>query len=151
MPNPRPAKEWDIFRTARKAGKKSAAEESCSKDDNMTIAEVLAELKALRSKFGSKLNRIDGCLNVQFYLSIREQFFGHQARRLLQQKRIDEAETRISATEDTLSRMEASLAVAMKRIAQLKYKIWRTMEGVKTSGYLVLRKAQRALTCFWTL
>lgn len=38
------------------------------------------------------------------------------------EKRIDEAETRISATEDTLEWIDSTLAEAVKRIAQLEAK-----------------------------
>lgn len=127
MPNPKPVKECDIFKKANKGGKKTpktASDETGSEGDKMAIAEVLSELKALRSEFGSKLDVIDGRLDAMSNsISALEDKFSDIRRDVSSnEKRIDEAETRISDTDDTLHHMEASLAAAMKRIAQLESK-----------------------------
>lgn len=127
MPNSQPVKECEIFGKARKASKKSskkAPEETLSNQDNMAIAEVLSELKALRSEFGTKLDAIDGRLNVMTTsISAVEDSLSDISRDVTaNEKRIDEAETRIADTEDKLSHLEASLATAIKRIAQLETK-----------------------------
>lgn len=127
MSNPQPVKECEIFGKARKAGKKSSKkppEETLSNQDNMAIAEVLTELKALRSEFGSKLDAIDGRLNemANSILSVENNLSDISRDVTANEKRIDEAETRISGTEDKLNRLEASLAAATERIAQLESK-----------------------------
>ena len=60
MSNPPATKQCEIFTRRRKANTATTTTTAAEASSNMaTIADVLAELKSLRSDFGSKLDNID--------------------------------------------------------------------------------------------
>lgn len=66
MPKPPAAKECVIFSNARKTSSRNAKTASPAKDieasDMANVADVLTELKSLRSEFSSKLDGINNQL-----------------------------------------------------------------------------------------
>ncbi|CAM4618846.1 unnamed protein product [Leuciscus chuanchicus] len=89
-----------------------------------SVADVLTELKSLRSEFSSKLDGI----NIQLgeltnSVSVMESNLGEIKRDVTaNEQRIEEAETRIAATEDALDKAERALAKATKRLTYLEEK-----------------------------
>lgn len=128
MPKPSAVKECDIFTRARKTNSQSAKTTPPAEDDeanNMAnVADVLTELKALRSEFGSKLDGINGHLSeLTSSISVLENNLGEIKREVkTNEKRIEEAEIRIAATEEMLVKTETALAAAAKRLAHLEEK-----------------------------
>lgn len=129
MPKPLPLKECDIFTKARKttstrSAKVSPSTESVEAGSMADLAEVLTELKALRSEFGSKLDGINNRLELMASsVSVLENSLTDIKREIsANEKRIEETESRISAIEDRLDRTESELTMATKRIAHLEMK-----------------------------
>lgn len=88
------------------------------------IADVLAELKSLRSDFGSKLDNIDNRLSdvANSIVTIEGRLSDMERDVSAGTARVGEAETRISAAEDELTRTQVLLASASKRLAFLESK-----------------------------
>lgn len=88
------------------------------------IADVLTELKALRSEFGSKLDGINKRLDVMANsISALESNLSDIKQDVsANEKRIGEAEARIAVAEDQINGAESALISAAKRIAELELK-----------------------------
>ena len=118
------------------------------------ISDVLAELKSLRSDFGSKLDNIDNCLPdvansivaIESKLSDMEQDVAANA------TRIGESETRIATTEDKVQHTQEALASATTLIAYLESKT-EDLEnrGRRTCGFLVYVNELKEISHFLTL
>lgn len=129
MPKPPVAKECDIFSNARKTSSRSARTASPVESveaNNMaaSVADVLTELKSLRSEFSSKLDGINNQLGeLTNSVSVMESSLGEIKREVAaNEQRIEEAETRIAATEDALDKAERALVKATKRLTYLEEK-----------------------------
>ncbi|XP_026020582.1 uncharacterized protein LOC113020645 [Astatotilapia calliptera] len=115
-------KQCDIFTRRRKTG---AIPSTSDTDANMaSIAEVLDELKSLRSDFGAKLDSIDIRLTgMASAVTALEGKVSEVKQDILNQgAHIEEAEARIAEVESTLEKTETSLNSAIKRIALLEAK-----------------------------
>ena len=88
------------------------------------IADVLTELKSLRSEFSSKLDGINNQLGeLTNSISVMENNLGEIKRDVTaNEHRIEEAEARIVTTEDALDKTERALAKATKRLTYLEEK-----------------------------
>ena len=132
------AKECDIFSNARKTSPQTAKTASpvesitASNAGMANVADVLTELKSLRSEFGSKLDGINNQLGeLKNSISVMENNLGEIKRDVTaNEKRVDETETRITAAEDALDRTERALAKATKRLAYMEEK----MEDLENRG-----------------
>lgn len=122
---------YDIFTRARAASSITAettppTDASSSTDANKmaNMAAVLAELKLIRTDFGSKLDNIDNRLTdvVNSITSLEGKMINVERDVSSNTKRIDEAEARISTAEDQLRKAETELTSAAKRIAYLESK-----------------------------
>lgn len=128
MQKPSAAKECDIFLRARTTGSRSAKKtppvNAAEANDMANVADVLKELKSLRSEFGSKLDGINNRLgDLANSISVLENNLGEVRHEVTaNEKRIEEAEARIAATEEMLDKMETALAAAAKRLAYLEEK-----------------------------
>lgn len=89
-----------------------------------SVADVLTELKSLRSEFSSKLDGINNQLGeLTNSVSVMESNLGEIKREVsANEQRIEEAETRIAATEDALDKAERALVKATKRLTYLEEK-----------------------------
>ncbi len=128
MSEPSETKPHEIFTRARKASivkttspVTTVANEASSMAN---IADVLAELKSLRSDFGSKLDNIDNHLSdvANSIVVIESKLSDVEQDVVANTTRIGEAETRIATTEDKLQHTQEALASATKRIAYLESK-----------------------------
>ena len=88
------------------------------------ISDVLAELKSLRSDFGSKLDNIDNRLSdvANSIVAIEGKLSDVERDVAANATRSGEAETRVATTEDRLQHTQEALASATKRIAYLESK-----------------------------
>lgn len=128
MPKPPVAKECDIFSNARKTSSRSAKTSPVESVEasmaNVSVADVLTELKSLRSEFSSKLDGINNQLGeLTNSVSAMENNLGEIKRDVTaNEQRIEEAEARIAATEDALDKAESALVKATKRLTYLEEK-----------------------------
>jgi len=128
MPKPLAAKECAIFSNARKTNTRNTKTTSPVKNieasDMANVADVLTELRALRSEFSSKLDGINNQLGeLTNSISVMENNLGEIKRDVTaNEQRIEEAEARIVAAEDALVKTERALAVAAKRLTYLEEK-----------------------------
>ncbi len=128
MPKPPAAKECVIFSNARKTNSRTAKTtppvKNIEASSMANVADVLTELKSLRSEFGSKLDGISNQLGeLTNSISVMENNLGENKRDVTaNEQRIEETETRIAAAEDALDRTEKALAKATKRLAYLEEK-----------------------------
>lgn len=129
MSEPSEPRPCEIFTRARKASTvkttspmTTVANEATSGMAN--IADVLAELKSLRSDFGSKLDHIDNRLSdmVNSVAVIESKLSDVERDVSANTTRIGETETRIATIEDELQHTRDALASATKRIAYLESK-----------------------------
>ena len=126
MSKPSAVKQCEIFTRGRKTSTKTNPPSPTTRADaNMaSIAEVLLELKSLRSDFGAKLDNIDvrltGMANALTALESTVTEIKQDV--LTNATHINEAEARINETEKTLEKTETTLESAMKRIAFLEAK-----------------------------
>lgn len=88
------------------------------------VADVLRELKALPSEFGSKLDGINNRLGeLTTSISVLEDNLGEIKREVTANERhVEEAEACIATTEEMLDKTETALAAAAKRLAHLEEK-----------------------------
>lgn len=128
MSEPSDSKPYEIFTRARKANiveTTSPATTVANEASGMAgIADVLAELKSLRSDFGLKLDNIDNRLSdvANSVVAIERKLSDVEQDVVVNTTRIGEAETRVATTEDKLQHTEEALASATKRIAYLESK-----------------------------
>lgn len=119
------AKECDFFSKARTRSAKTALSAENSNADGMAeIAEVLNELKGLRSDFGLKLDGINNRLGemASSIHALERNLSDIKQNVSANEKRIEETEIRIAAVEDKADTTESALISATKRIAQLEMK-----------------------------
>lgn len=122
------AKECDVFTRARKStaysAKKSTPPETAESSKMADIADVLTELKSLRTEFGLKLDGINNSLGeVTNAISALEGKVAEVRRDVsAHTKRIKETEERVAAAEEELETVQAGLASAMKRLSDLQVK-----------------------------
>lgn len=123
------ARQCDIFTRGSKATKptKPVAPSSplSNTEANMVnLTEVLDELKALRSDFGTKLDTINtkltGMANALTALEGKVTEIKQDV--LTNSARVEEAETRIDQTERSMEKVETALELATKRITFLEAK-----------------------------
>lgn len=118
-------KQCEIFSRKRKTATKTTPSPTCGADANMaSIAEVLEELKSLRSDFGVKLDSIDERLTgMASAMTALETKVSEVKQDLLNQAaHMEEAEARIAKVESSLEKVETSVTSAMKRILLLEAK-----------------------------
>lgn len=129
MPNPPTTKQCNIFTRARRNNAalplpSPPGDKEANPNDMAPMAEVLNELKSLRSDFGCKLDNINSSLSDMAnkmaalenkILDIKQEVSSNTAR-------IDETERRISDTEDAMEKTADALDLAIKRIAYLESK-----------------------------
>lgn len=122
-------RQCDIFtrgsKTTKPAKPAALLNPLSNSDANMVnITEVLDELKALRSDFGTKLDNINtkltGMTNALTALEGKVTEIKQDV--LTNTARVDEAETRIDQTERSMEEVESALEMATKRIAFLEAK-----------------------------
>ncbi|XP_078794665.1 uncharacterized protein LOC144988278 [Oryzias latipes] len=128
MSTPQTAKECDVFTRARKATaqttKKPAVPENAESSKMANIADVLTELKSLRSEFGLKLDGINSSLGeVTNAITTLEGKVAEVKRDVsVHTKSIKEAEDRVAAAEEELEKVQAGLASATKQLTDLQMK-----------------------------
>ncbi|KAL7866053.1 hypothetical protein SRHO_G00113000 [Serrasalmus rhombeus] len=129
MSNPLSVRECDVFTKARKTSSRLAKTTPSAGDTEAnsmaSVAEVLTELKALRSEFGSKLDGIDNRLGdlANSVTVLENKLADIKGDVTANRKCIEEAEARILAAEEKLDKTESALASATKRLVYLEAKM----------------------------
>lgn len=157
MQRPSVAKECDIFTRARTAGSRSVKTTSppnanTTVANNMAnVADVLRELKALRSEFGSKLDRINNRLGeLTTSISVLEDNLGEIKREVTANERhVEEAEARIATMEEMLDKTETALQRG-SHTWRKRQRIWRTVGDGKISDCSVSKREPQVTVLFWT-
>lgn len=121
------SKECDIFTRARKPtaqNKKGASPEQADASSMADIADVLRELKSLRSEFGLKLDGINNRLGeVTSAITALEGKVAEVKQDVSEHtQRIGEAENRVMAAEEELEGVRVELASTVKRLTHLEMK-----------------------------
>lgn len=122
-------KDSDFF-TRKRGSQKPKTNTPPSEGDEETISNmadlsaVLAELKSLRSEFGSKLDSIDDRLGkmANSVTALENSMSEVKQNVAANTTRMEEAENRIMSAEEQLEKTTANLTNAMKRIAYLETK-----------------------------